>query len=72
MALTVKLIEPTGVVVLVVMVRVDVLSVLVGIKCTGFGEKEALTPVGSAVVIARFASNAPGLPDPLPRLTVTV
>lgn len=74
-AFTVKLVPPgvfAGVVALVVMVRVDVLLDSAAVKAIGLGEKDAVTPVGNAVVTLKFALNAPADPGPEPRFTVIV
>jgi hypothetical protein len=67
-AFTVKGTTPPGVTDVVPMVSVAVLEVLLGVKETGFGEKDAVTPAGSVEVIVRVAVNAP---LPVPRSTVT-
>ena len=71
-ALTSKAVEPPGVPALVVIVSVAVLEVWAGVNETGFGLNEAVAPLGSALITLRVAVNAPALPAPLPRLTVTV
>ena len=71
-ALTVNTVLPPGVAAVVEIVSVDVLKLSAGTKLTGFGENNAVVPVGSAVVTLRVAVKAPALPGPVPRLTVTV
>jgi hypothetical protein len=55
----------------VLIVRVAPFEVSPLRKETGFGENEALAPVGSTVVTDKVALNAPDYPGPDPRLTVT-
>jgi hypothetical protein len=71
-ACTLKIVVPPGVPVVVLMVNVDVLAVSVGVKETGFGEKDAAAPAGNVVVTLRFAVNAPEDPEPVPRFTATI
>jgi hypothetical protein len=67
-AFTVKGATPPGVAEVVVMVSVAVLELLLEVKETGFGEKDAVTPTGSVEVMDSVAVNAP-LPVPLPTVT---
>jgi hypothetical protein len=53
-------------------VSVEVLESCEGVNTTGLGENDAEAPAGNTVVIDRFAENAPELPGPVPRFTVTV
>ena len=71
-ALTVKLVLPEGVAAVVVIVSVVVFEVSLEVNETGFGEKDAVAPVGRAVVTLMVAVKLPLLPGPLPLLTVTV
>jgi hypothetical protein len=71
-AFTVKLVVAPGVEHEVLIVSVDVFELSVGPKDTGFGENEALAPVGNAVVMLRLAENAPGDPGTIPLFTVIV
>jgi hypothetical protein len=71
-AFTVKLVAPTGVDAVVLIVRVAVLLAFAAAKETGLGEKDALAPAGNAPVTLRVAVNAPEEPGPVPRFTVIV
>src|SRR4030067_3255610 len=58
-AFTEKDVVPAGVDEVVDIVNVDPLDVWLGGKDTGFGEKEALAPVGQGDGVMRSAVNAP-------------
>ena len=71
-AFTVIVLVPKGVPADVVRVIVALAELALDTIWTGFGENEAETPDGSPDVTVRLAVKLPGLPLPLPRLTVTV
>src|SRR4030067_1254167 len=71
-AFTEKDVVPAGVDEVVDIVNVDPLEVWLGVKDTGFGEKEALAPAGKADGMLRIAGKFHEEPEPLPRFTVDV
>ena len=71
-AWTVKLVDPAGVELVVFMNNVPICTLSLALKWKGFGEKDAVAPVGNGVVTLRVALNAPAEPLPLPLFTSTV